>query len=397
MTAASVRTRFPALDGLRGLAALAIVVTHAGFASGRSAQHDLLAAVLGRADFGVAVFFLLSGFLLYRPYAVHALGGTAAPRILRFWWRRALRVLPALWLAVTVTLGLISTRSATTNDWLQHLLLVDVYDHHELDANFTQLWTLSAEIAFYLLLPLLGAVAAFRVRRPFERQLAMVAVLVATSMAFDLYQHRYLSHEQAVLWLPAYLDWFAWGILLGLMTAGEATGRRARALQLTLRAWAADPLTCIAVAAIAWSLTLTQLGTPRVLVLPSFWQWTAQHYLYGIAGLFLLLPLVLGPAGPASRLLGSRFGHFLGNISYSVYLWHLALLLLIQRELGYETFSGHFWLLLVLAAASSIAVASASWYLFERPILRYGTRPWRPSDRLRGEPAASTTAPSVNS
>jgi peptidoglycan/LPS O-acetylase OafA/YrhL len=315
MSGAPTRDRYPALDGLRGLAALAILATHVGFASGRSSRHDLLAAALGRADFGVAVFFLLSGFLLYRPYAVHALGGAEAPRIMRFWWRRLLRIMPALWLVVAVTLGVVSNRKASLTDWIQYVLLVHVYDHHEVDPHLTQLWTLSAELAFYAVIPILGAIAAYRVRRPFERQLIIVGTLITASMVFDLSQHRYLSHQQAVLWLPAYLDWFAWGMLLALVSAQTATSARRHPLQQSLRRWAAEPLTCYAIAAIAWALTATQLGTPRTVQLASFWQWTSQHYLYGIAAFFLMLPLVLGPADPVTRALGSPPARFLGSIS----------------------------------------------------------------------------------
>jgi peptidoglycan/LPS O-acetylase OafA/YrhL len=397
MTAPSRDARYPALDGLRGLAALCIVATHTGFASGRSASHDLLGAVLGRLDISLAVFFLLSGFLLYRPFALHASFGTPAPQMLRFWWKRVLRIVPALWVAVAVTLALITTRQVSLTDWWQYATLVHVYDHHEVDPNLTQLWTLSAELGFYLLLPLLGSLAAYRVRDPYGRQLSIVALLFGVAMAFDVFQDQFLTHNQAQLWLPAYLDWFALGMLLAVLSSGRPRTALAVRFDRTVRAWAAAPATCLAVAAILWAITLTQVGTPRTVVLASFWQWSAQHYLFGAAAFFLMLPLVINPPRTATDLLGSRVGRFLGNVSYGVYLWHLALLLLIQRELGYATFTGHFWLLLMLTTASSIAVATVSWYGIERPALRYGSR-----DRRRaasGEAPTNTisTAPSVNS
>jgi len=63
VTTARAAGRFPALDGLRALAALAVVLTHVGFSTSRSVQPDLVGAIIARGDFGVTVFFLLSGFL----------------------------------------------------------------------------------------------------------------------------------------------------------------------------------------------------------------------------------------------------------------------------------------------------------------------------------------------
>ena len=397
MTARVGPDRFPALDGLRGLAALAIVATHTGFASGRSGRHDLLAAALGRMDFGVAVFFLLSGFLLYRPYSYPPGSGRPRPGAGGFWTRRALRIFPAAWVTVAVVLGVISTRPATSQDWWQYLALVHVYDHHEVDPNLTQLWTLSAEIAFYALIPVLGALAAYRVRASFERQLGIIGVLATLGVGFNVFQSVFLSHNQAQLWLPAYLDWFALGMLLAVVSSGQPTHGPTRVLVVTLRSWAGAPGTCYLVSGLCWSLTLTQLGTPRTVTLATFWQWTAQHLLFGFAAFFLLLPSVLGSSRTAAdRVLGSRVGQFLGRISYGVYLWHLALLLLIQRELGFTQFAGHFWLLLLLTTLASVAVASASWYLLERPVLRYGSR-LLSARRTAPAPATITTAASVNS
>ena len=65
-----------ALDGMRALAAYGVLATHAGFNTGRSLDSGPFAPLLARLDFGVTVFFLLSGFLLYRPFAASAMAGT---------------------------------------------------------------------------------------------------------------------------------------------------------------------------------------------------------------------------------------------------------------------------------------------------------------------------------
>jgi acetyltransferase len=372
--------RFPALDGLRALAALGIIATHAGFVSGRSLRTDLLGATLGRLDLGVAVFFLLSGFLLYRPFATRALARGPIPHVVRFWWRRALRIFPALWLSVSLTLAVISQRQSTSSDWWHYLLLVQVYDHHEVDPNFSQLWTLSAEIAFYALLPLAGVLVSRRAFDPaaaFRRSVFLICALMVAAVAYNIIQSNLLRHAQALLWMPAYLDWFAAGMALAVLSAMPRDEPMLARTRSALREWAAAPWTCWAAAAALWLFTTTQLGTPRNLAPPTFWQWTIQHYLYLAAAVLVMLPLVLADNGPLIRVLGGRAGEFLGNISYAIYLWHLPLLLLIQRELGFNMFQGHFWELLFLTTFASIAVASVSWYLVERPILRYGSRAWR--------------------
>jgi peptidoglycan/LPS O-acetylase OafA/YrhL len=394
--------RFGALSGLRGIAALAIIATHAGFASGRTLSNDLLAAVLGRLDFGVAVFFLLSGFLLYRPMVVRSFLSHPEQSVRTFWFRRLLRVVPALWLMLAVTLGVISQRSASLGDWLHYLTLIQVYDHHEVDPNLSQLWTLSAEIAFYAMLPLVSTVVRRVADTPRGRlvaHLSAVGLLMAAALVFNLVQTHLLADTQALLWAPCYLDWFALGMLLATLSAapGElgaavpAAGRAVRAL----RDLASSPLSCWAAALMLWLITTTQVATPRTVVAPTFWQWTIQHYVFAVAAFLLFVPLVFGTGGQVGRLLAGRVGELLGNLSYSVYLWHLGLLLLLQRLLGFTEFAGHFGTLLALTTAASLAVAAASWYGLERPLLRYG----RGRRMRRGSPvaAASTTAEIVSS
>src|SRR3954464_11053371 len=87
------------LDGMRALAAFGVVATHAGFNSGRSLDDGPFAPFLARWDFGVTVFFLLSGFLLYQPFVGAALGIDPPPSIPRFYLRRCLRIFPAYWIA----------------------------------------------------------------------------------------------------------------------------------------------------------------------------------------------------------------------------------------------------------------------------------------------------------
>ena len=93
--------RFPLFDSLRGLAALAIVLTHVGLGSGAN-YNAAYGVLLARLDIGVTLFFVLSGFLLYRPFVAARLENRPAPRLRDYARRRVLRIVPAYWLALTV-------------------------------------------------------------------------------------------------------------------------------------------------------------------------------------------------------------------------------------------------------------------------------------------------------
>src|ERR1041385_2928445 len=96
--------RFPLCDSLRAIAALAVLTTHAAFFSGAViGGQAALRPYLARLDVGVTIFFLISGFLLYRPFARAHLREGHAPRTLAYGWRRVLRIVPAYWLALTIT------------------------------------------------------------------------------------------------------------------------------------------------------------------------------------------------------------------------------------------------------------------------------------------------------
>lgn len=393
MAEPTIGRRFPALDGVRALAAFAVVLTHIGFITGRSLRSDVVGPLLSRGDCGVTVFFLLSGFLLYRPFALHSMGTAPRPLVGQFWWRRALRILPALWLTVAITLTVVTTYRVRASDYLQYLLLVQTYDNHDYDPNLSQLWTLAVEIAFYGLIPILAALVTRRRSGPdaaLRRQFVMLAVLAVIALAFNIAEnHTSLIHSQALLWLPAYLDWFALGMALAVLSSVPPSCRAMPRLRRVLGEWARSPGTCLLIAAVLYLISTLPLGIPRTLAPATFTQWTAQHYIYAGVAFFLLLPFVLGEGGPIGRGLGSRTANLLGNLSYSVYLWHVPVMLLLQRKLGYREFHGHFVALLLLTIVTTLGIAAVSWYAFERPILRYGTRPWR---RQPSEPPTAAMA-----
>lgn len=388
--------RFPGLDGVRALAAFAVVATHTGFNSGRSIDNGPFAPLLARLDFGVTLFFLLSGFVIYRPFVVGGLAGRRLPPVRPFLLRRAARILPAYWLTVTVVLTFFAQRPAGPAQWMRYLLLSQTYLGGSVDASLTQMWTLSVELMFYLLVPL----AAWWACAPADsstdlirRNLTVFAGMAVVAVGANIVEHACdLTGSQSLIWLPANLDWFALGMLLALISAStdHFPGK-----PVTLPPWFATARTIAASTGLCWALaalvfwfaTLPVAG-PRLLLVPTGWEWSIKHYLYGSCAVLLLLPLTLGSADRASRALRSPPMRYLGEVSYGVYLWHLMLLIALQRWLGYRTFEGHFWQLLLSAAAGAVVLASLSWRLLERPILRWSARFYR-ANRSGGDSPTS--------
>jgi peptidoglycan/LPS O-acetylase OafA/YrhL len=383
MTGPRTGSRFDGLDGMRAIAAYSVMVTHVGFETGLSFGSHPIAPWLSRLDTAVPIFFMLSGFLLYRPFVVQAVRGNRHPNVARFYWRRALRVLPAYWLAIAVTLGLLSTRPARASDWLSYLSLTEVYDGHDLDTSLSHMWTLAVEVTFYLLLPVVAVSLRWGRGRP-ERivrsQFAVLGAVALASVGWQLLAMRLpaLGYTATAKWLPGSLDWFAGGMLLAVCSGAPAGCAGLARLRDVLGQWAGSPGLCWAVAGgLYWWVSLP-LGGPLDLSVPDTWQHLVKHLLEGLVVLFLLLPLTLGPVGLLDRLLGNPVARFAGQISYGVYLWHLPMLVLLQRELHLPVFQGHFWKLFLLTAASSTLLASVSWLCFERPLLRrFSTPGWR--------------------
>ena len=146
---------FPALDSLRAVAAIAVLATHAAFWAGAYA-HPVYGTALSRLDVGVAVFFVLSGFVLSRPWIARHRAGLPPPSTTHYLWKRALRLVPVYVVTVVAAMTLLpGNRGAGVGQWVTTLLLANIYVDDHLPDGLTQMWSLSTEVAFYLVLPVL--------------------------------------------------------------------------------------------------------------------------------------------------------------------------------------------------------------------------------------------------
>ncbi len=353
--------RLPALDGVRAVAAIAIVVTHVAFQTG-SVQDGPLGALQARLDCGVAIFFALSGFLLVRPW----LDGDPLPRGAYF-ARRAARVFPAYWLAMTAAV-LVDRPDAWTA--VTHVWLGQVYAGRLLD-DFTQTWSLSAEVAFYLVLPVGAPLLA---RYTPRRQLAILGGLAVAGLALTwLVRADVGIPDRAGFWMPVHLSWFAGGIALAvLIRPGAATAGLDTPVRW-LRQCAAAPGTVWAVAVVVLAFASTPLAGPLTLIAPTSGTAVMKELLYTVVAVLVLAPFVTTPAGPAYGLratLASPVGRWLGHLSYGIFLWHLLVLHAVFVVLDRPRFAGGELTVLVWTLLGSIVIAALSWHLVEAPILR---------------------------
>lgn len=384
----------PSLDGVRAIAAYAVIATHVGFETGKSVDQGPFAPMLARMEFGVTLFFLLSGFLLFRPFARASLAGVQHPHWGSFWWRRLLRIMPASWLMVLVTLGLGLTDTPPTPAlWRSSLLLTQIYDRHY-DRSLSHMWTLGVELSFYAALPFLALLGRLiRPRDPLRGYLLMLAVMAGTALTVNLVVHAHHITSPRLQWLPVFLDWFGLGMVLALVSLRPAGEPRWFA---TLRELAAAPGPCWIAGALLYWLSTLPLAGPLNLASSTTWEWTLRHNLYGAAAFFFVLPVMAGNTRWVGRMLGNPVVSWLGTVSYGVYLWHLPLMIALARWFHWRLFGGHFLELFLLTAASATAAAAVSWYLLERPLLRRFSRPWRTvrgdTDRLGASPAAPPDA-----
>ncbi len=366
------RSRFTALDGVRALAAFAVVLTHIGFQSGAGINGPAR-TVLSRLDLGVALFFVLSGFLLHRPQAVAAMAGTTPPATLPYLWRRALRVLPGYWLAVAAALLLLPANDgATAADWVRQLTLTAIYGEGHLLPGLTQMWSLSTEVSFYLALPLLGRIAG----RTLRSQLTLCAAMLATGLVWQWLIGQGTLPPYTGYWLTGHADWFALGMALAALSAAGITW---------LEDLGSQAATCWLGAAALFVIAGTPLTGPYELSLLTTSEALTRTVLYGVTAVFLLAPAVAHrPRGPLLGALTHPATQFVGRISYGVFLLHLTVLALVLQGTSTVPFTGHFWRLATVVVPVSLLVAWASSRLLEQPAMRL--RSWGPGRGRDGKP-----------
>jgi peptidoglycan/LPS O-acetylase OafA/YrhL len=364
-------SRSARLDALRALAALAVIGIHVGHYS-RANVEASWGAFTSHLNVGVTLFFVISGFLLYRPWAAALLSGGELPSVSRYARRRVLRIVPAYWLALTVLAVWPGLTGVFTADWWVYYGFAQSYRVDWAFSGIAPAWSLSVEAHYYAVLPLFaGAVArASRGRAPRTRLRIAGAALGALALVGAICCYEF-TRRGLLVWapsLPAHLLWFSAG-----MAAALAQPRGA------LRRLAAHPNACwLLAAALYVGLSLTP-GIPRAMSGESYSgaEKLAEHVIYAAVALLVALPALLGDAARSvpGRVLGSRALARLGIISYGVFLWHEPLLAeLTERGAANLLPGGPFLSLAAVILPVAIACGALSWAWVERPAIGLSRR-----------------------
>jgi peptidoglycan/LPS O-acetylase OafA/YrhL len=380
--------RFPLFDGLRAIAMMLVLLVHVALFTGSLSQ-SAGSHLISRLAIGLTMFFLVSAFLLYRPFIAHRIGGPGAPAVLDYAKRRFLRIFPAYWVVVIVLVilpgvGAIPGHGMFGTFALLHTLPIDNATGCTERCGLIHTWSLVVELTFYAALPLYVVLAnrLARGRSPrtwVRNELLLLAGLAAASLIV-----RFVVFSDGNAWIDGSLlgnfYWLALGLALAVLSVGfEARDRQPWLVEFVT----ARPL-------VPWALAIGGYAVFALSVPVVFDTTTQQFYqmlAFGPIAVLLLLPAVFGDSagGLPRRILGNRLVAWLGMISYSFFLWHL----LIAREIA--DVSGNLLDALIGTVVATTAVAAISYYVIERPLMRLKYRRVREVLRWRRPGATDST------
>ena len=294
------------IDGLRAVAVAVIILTHAGVAG------------FSGGFVGVDMFFVISGYLIYRDLIGRLNEGRLS--VTGFYARRFRRILPGLYVATALTLGVATlimlpgeldeTARAALGAVLLVPNIVDLtqtgyFDHDAIAKPLLHAWSLGVEAQFYLIAPILP----FVLRRAGEtRRVAFLCLLFAVALGGCI-AICHLSRDAAFFLMPSRIFEFVIGCILAESAIPAVKAR-----------WMAEATTGAALIALAIAVTMFSAATP-------------------LPGLLSLVPCIATAAiihvGSTHRtfvagLIGRREPAFIGRLSYSVYLWHWPIIVFVR-------------------------------------------------------------------
>lgn len=366
--------RSASLDGLRGFAALAIFAFHGWLYTmpepNATDRSSVLEFAVHELRLALVAFFVLSGFLLFRPWVSAVLDKGEAPDLRRYVRARIVRVLPGYYVALIGSVALLWGLSGTPGLRLppaEQLPLFLVFGQNFSAATVMKLnppmWSLAVEVMFYALLPLVGWLA---LRLPPRRRMQALVPLALLAIGMT-YNWSIAGHGLGMTFsktLAAMLPYFALGMLGALLLHGRSVGMRQKRTFIALGAGLIVIDAIVKGAAPANGIDATPVFSV-LRDLPS-----------GVG--FALIVCALAGARQG-RLLGGRALVTLGTISYGFYLWHVPVLMVLR---GHDLLPLDPVLGSLVAFPPSVALAALSWLACERPVLRWSARR---DHRLAGE------------
>lgn len=352
----STTSRVSSLTGVRAVAALLVVATHAAYTTGKY-THGYLGLVYSRMEIGVPIFFALSGFLLFRPWVNAVRTGGPAPSLGRYSWHRVRRIMPAYAVTVLAAYLIYHFREAGPNPGhtpmglLRNLTLTQIYTdsylYSYLHQGLTQMWSLAVEVAFYVLLPVLAwlllVVVCRRRWRPGLLLTGLAALALISPAWLVLVHTTHWLPDGARLWPPTYLVWFLAGMLLTVL---QAMGVRCFGF------------IALPIALICYFIVSTPIGGEPTTSPKLLYEALIKTGFYAVIAALVIAPLALGNRGWYARILATRPMVWLGEISYEIFLVHLILMEIAMVEvLRKPVYTGSPLALFVVTMMLTIPVA----------------------------------------
>ena len=403
------------LDGVRGVAVLMVIVFHVNRLTRDNlwdqTDYPLASSISTAGGIGVTLFFVLSGFLLFMPFAKALLFKIKWPLTRVFYLRRVLRILPAYYVSLFLLI-LLQYPEYLHPDHLKNLLLFLTFFMDSSPATFRQLngpyWTLATEWQFYMLLPIIAIGIAFVVSRvPIKRRLPAVTACLIGIIIWGLFIRYwglyFLKHPSQTFLVPRivlndiifflfgiigkYTEDFAIGMFVSLCyiySQHPSTDKKVVQLWQRLSPWLwTGGILILVFSAMwqfkkghAWSWTFIPTGMMKN------YDWLSEILL--AIGFAACIAAVLYGSSGLKAIFNWRLLRWVGLISFSLYIWHIPLLVLFQSRImpllqglqlnRYESYSLYWvWILLII-----FPFAFLSYLIVERSWIRMGDR-WRVS------------------
>ena len=376
-------------DFLRAAACMMVLLHHLAFRMDGRFIPEAVKPVMNflvMGSFGVSVFFVLSGFLLARPFWLALDRGEPMPSLGVYALRRAARILPGFWLALVVSLVLSIAVSGSELDGEQVLRFVAgfflVSDWHWVTLfpvnNNGPLWSIGFEVTSYVLLPFCLAALFALGAKGWGARVAWIGV-IALVLALHWMVVQWAPIDEvdrgwnhglvggAKAWMPRFnpVGFFAI-FALGALAAGVQVKVAA------MRHWAFDAIGLLAVIAAGWVMAahIGELNEGFGLVgIPYGYPW--MPLAIGVALVALPSSVVAG------RLLDNRVSRYIAEISFGIYIWHFLIIGLMARLAppAFKTNDEGGWTIWLWSSAGAIVisfvVATISFYALERPMVRW--------------------------
>ena len=356
------------LDGLRGLAVIAVVLYH------------FFPSLLPGGYLGVDLFFVLSGFLI-TSLLVREFRTSGRISLKDFWVRRFRRILPAAvsvlvmctalvaWIGGDLAVGLRQQFLGTlffVNNWTQIATSQSYFADNEIQV-FAHYWSLAVEEQFYVIWPLL-ITGIFLISRHKPRRLP---ILVSTLLALGS------DVAMALIFVPGEdptrvyygTDTHAFGLLTGavlslLMTSTQSNPQA--------DSWAAAGKAESRIAGVIGTLALIGYGA-QLFLMPDDAEFTYRGGLFLTSVLGVLMVWgVVREYGPMTPLFRTKVMRWFGQRSFSLYLWHWPVIMMLKALFEGNQNSDKTWILGLVAVPISLLLSEISYQFIENPFRRGG-------------------------